>query len=223
MESYLLDDSRFHYQRDVTDEGAKNCVVFSIVECFARILFFFFFKQKTAYEIDMSLEFRRVLFRSASCLTRTNRGLRLCATQPATPWPMRTRIWDASWESMPRWAAIWSVSPAGSSSIRLQRSTPKCWQNHVTIMVVNSAGSCACERTCDTSFMNPMVRCSSAPRASAWLSWEETSVSCSVAAADCCSSAVSLPFTRSSSCLYWVEFLSSSSTSPAIASSSLAL
>src|SRR6266571_7285075 len=28
---------------------------------------FFFFKQKTAYELDMRLEFRRVLFRSAGC------------------------------------------------------------------------------------------------------------------------------------------------------------
>ena len=37
METYLRDDSRFHYDTDVTDEVAKSCPGLSTVECFATI------------------------------------------------------------------------------------------------------------------------------------------------------------------------------------------
>src|SRR6267142_5602113 len=40
----------------------SRCVEVGIIAAKRRV--FFFFKQKTAYEIDMRLEFRRVLFRS---------------------------------------------------------------------------------------------------------------------------------------------------------------
>ncbi|MBI3746928.1 MAG: transglutaminase domain-containing protein, partial [Chloroflexi bacterium] len=37
MQNYLLDNSRFHYQADVSDLVAANCSGLSTVECFARI------------------------------------------------------------------------------------------------------------------------------------------------------------------------------------------
>src|SRR5207249_9750630 len=52
-------------------------------------LFFFFFKQKTAYEIETCLEFRRVLFRSKSpyiFVSEVNQGIHVIDnTNPSSP------------------------------------------------------------------------------------------------------------------------------------------
>src|SRR5690242_21215454 len=67
---------------------------------------FFFFKQKTAYEIDMWLEFRRVLFRSSYVLVAGGYSLALLTL---TFWAVEEKEWRT------RWTWIWIVF--GSNAI----------------------------------------------------------------------------------------------------------
>src|SRR5690242_21568671 len=61
--------------------------------CFNIFFFFFLFKQKTAYEIDMRLEFRRVLFRSNRSDRRWSRTRRREPRDSLDPAPAADRLY----------------------------------------------------------------------------------------------------------------------------------
>src|SRR6266702_7615873 len=78
---------QLHFAHDALKAQQEPVVrVFTVVDAFL----FFFFKQKTAYEMATSLEFRRVLFRSrcwrpgrTACGRSRRRACRSCSTAAA--------------------------------------------------------------------------------------------------------------------------------------------
>src|SRR6267143_3953656 len=94
-------------------------IFFFTITCLINFVFFFF-KQKTAYEMELRLEFRRVLFRSDACRPRDARA------RYADSYPRTRRLAE-------RKLIGWRVSPSITRSVRISPITLenlKPWPEH---------------------------------------------------------------------------------------------